>query len=470
MKKRIASLALALSLAAGTPSAFAASGFSDLTEFHAWAEPQIEEMTTIGIIKGYTDGTFRPDQAITKTEALVLLSRAAGYISYNDDTFTHAAYERYLTLTNTYQTPYPNEAAYLLYKGILSESEISGYISPERSSSALLRYEMAQLLTKLMRDEDEILTPTEVKLSYSDSGAIPYESSPYVKYVTDNSLMQGVYDPEYPDDIFFKPYSPVTRAQMAVLLYRVLDKNEISVVYASAVGKSAANGTITYRADGKTSILRVPDDVNLLIDGYISESVEPVSTGADIAFFYINGELRDIEIVNDYSHKYNGEAVFVETVPTTPVSGTIEEITLSGDAAITVGGMSYIISSAADVFVNSVVSTVYDLRVGQTVELEFSSGRVIKITSSNQTESATVSCEGEVTRVNTANRIVYLNVRNSETETVSEKTLYLESGCVIVNGVTGLAINLSDLDEDSTITATGTLKGGTFYASKIVVK
>ncbi len=473
MKKRIAALVLSLSIAAGAQSAFAASGFSDLNEFHAWAEPQIEEMTTLGIIKGYTDGTFRPDQSITKTEALVLIARVAGYISYNTDAFRNAAYERYSALVNSYQTLYPYEVSYLLYKGVLSESEVSAYISPDRASSPLLRYEIAELLTKLMRAESSLSSPSEISLSYSDSGEIPYDSFPYVDYVTNESLMQGVYDPEYPNDIFFKPYSPVTRAQMAVLLYRVLGKRDITVSYYDVVGKNADSGTITYRDGDKTSILRVPSEVNIFVDGYACGTVDPIYSGASMALFYINGDLCDLEVVNDYSHKYNGIPTSSDIVQTSPVSGAIEEISLSGDCVITVDGVPYVVSSAAAVYINSVVSTVYDLRVGQSVTLEFSSGRVISITASTSSltdTSSTVSCMGTVTKIDTANRAIYLEVTNSETDAVSVKKLYLESGCIIVNAISGASIQLSELDPDCNIIASGTLKNSSFYASKIIVR
>lgn len=470
MKKRIAALVLSLSMVFGAQSAFSASGFSDLTEFHAWAEPQIAEMTSIGIIKGYTDGTFRPDQAITKTEALVLVSRAAGYISYNDDTFRNAAYERYSETVNSYQTLYPYEVSYLLYKGVLSEREVSAYISPERASSPLLRYEMAELLTKLMRAEGSLADSADITLSYSDAGEIPYDSFPYVDFMAKESIMQGVYDPEHPNDVFFKPYSPVTRAQMAVILHRILGKMDITVSYCSVIGKNAASGTVTYRDGEKTSILSVPDEVNIFVDGYASGTVEPIYPGANMAFFYINGALRDIEVSNDYSHKYDGASS--EAVQTKPVSGTIEEISLSGDCIITLDGVPYTVSSSATVYINSVASTVYDLRVGQSAAFEFSSGRVVSINASSSASdtSSAVSCEGTVTGVNTAKRTVFLNVRNSETDLVSEKRLYLESGCVIVNAISGAAIPLSELDLDCSITATGTLKDGAFYASKIIVK
>ena len=50
----------------------------------SWAKPYISEMAELGYIKGYEDGTFKPNNTITKTEALLLLSRMLGV---NDDAY-----------------------------------------------------------------------------------------------------------------------------------------------------------------------------------------------------------------------------------------------------------------------------------------------------------------------------------------------------------------------------------------------
>ena len=47
-----------------------------------WAAPCIEEMTAIGLFKGYPDGSFKPDQQLSQAEALALVMRIAA----DDDT------------------------------------------------------------------------------------------------------------------------------------------------------------------------------------------------------------------------------------------------------------------------------------------------------------------------------------------------------------------------------------------------
>ena len=41
-----------------------------------WAKDYIENLARQGIISGYADGTFRPDQPITRAEAAALVSKA----------------------------------------------------------------------------------------------------------------------------------------------------------------------------------------------------------------------------------------------------------------------------------------------------------------------------------------------------------------------------------------------------------
>ncbi|MBR0088530.1 MAG: S-layer homology domain-containing protein, partial [Clostridia bacterium] len=51
--------------------------FSDInTNDFAWARPYINDMTEKGYISGYEDGTYRPDNDVTRQEALSLFARA----------------------------------------------------------------------------------------------------------------------------------------------------------------------------------------------------------------------------------------------------------------------------------------------------------------------------------------------------------------------------------------------------------
>lgn len=51
-------------------------GFTDTTEH--WAKGYIHTLETLGIISGYKDGSFRPDAQVTRAEAVVMINRALG--------------------------------------------------------------------------------------------------------------------------------------------------------------------------------------------------------------------------------------------------------------------------------------------------------------------------------------------------------------------------------------------------------
>ena len=77
MKKTILSIILVLTLLLSQISVFA---FDDMNEDRlSWAKTAVEEMAEAGIIKGYEDGSFRPDNSVTKQEALILISRVLGF-------------------------------------------------------------------------------------------------------------------------------------------------------------------------------------------------------------------------------------------------------------------------------------------------------------------------------------------------------------------------------------------------------
>ncbi|MBP2113058.1 methionine-rich copper-binding protein CopC/photosystem II stability/assembly factor-like uncharacterized protein [Paenibacillus silagei] len=57
-----------------TSSEGQSAGFSDIAGH--WAQAAIERMSQAGMITGYQDGTFRPDQTLTRAEAVTIINRA----------------------------------------------------------------------------------------------------------------------------------------------------------------------------------------------------------------------------------------------------------------------------------------------------------------------------------------------------------------------------------------------------------
>ena len=63
---KVLSVVMAIMLIIALPFGASAKTFSDVSETsHAWAIEAIQNMADIGVINGYSDGTFKPNNVVT---------------------------------------------------------------------------------------------------------------------------------------------------------------------------------------------------------------------------------------------------------------------------------------------------------------------------------------------------------------------------------------------------------------------
>lgn len=70
--KRVISAVIALALSVSSFAAVSASSFTDVADTAAYAEA-VEVLSALGIVPGYTDGTFKPEGEITRAEAATMI-------------------------------------------------------------------------------------------------------------------------------------------------------------------------------------------------------------------------------------------------------------------------------------------------------------------------------------------------------------------------------------------------------------
>lgn len=199
-----ASLILVLLLVAGT--AYGAA-FSD-TRGH-WAEGSMVELSKYGLVSGYPDGTFKPNNSVTRLEAVAMILNAAGHRQQAE-----AINPDRTGLTFPPGTTWgKGHLALAVEKGIITAEGLSGF-TPSRAASRLEVAAMLCLALNLPMD----YTP----LSFYDVSKINTVYQPYVATVVKNELMVGMPGNQ------FMPDTPVTRAQISAMLLRAIDSGLVN--------------------------------------------------------------------------------------------------------------------------------------------------------------------------------------------------------------------------------------------------
>jgi uncharacterized protein YkwD len=204
MKKRILSILLAMTFVAGLPIVGSAKTFTDLPSTH-WAYTDIMAMEKAGIIDGFPDGRFRPEQAVTRAEFTKLLAvtfdlPATG--SYYADVPEDAWYREYADDSAPYMLYYPDEdEQYNLKPEDPFVREDAAYAMVELYEQGQAKYDH-DILNRFTDTED--ITPMLV---------------PYVAIAVDQEMLEGRGD-------YFDPGKAMTRAEVCKLFVRVIAQRD----------------------------------------------------------------------------------------------------------------------------------------------------------------------------------------------------------------------------------------------------
>ena len=114
-----------------------ASGFPDLSGFE-WAAKYINYAVSKGVVNGYPDGTFRPDDNVTYNEMATMLVLALGYKATD--------------LSGSWPANYVNKAVEL---GIFTGITFNGNDAATRGHVALMDYSVVDDITEANKPEDE---------------------------------------------------------------------------------------------------------------------------------------------------------------------------------------------------------------------------------------------------------------------------------------------------------------------------
>ena len=360
--KKLISLFITVILVVGMFSTVSAASFPDLESRHSWAKDAIDNMVSRGILKGYTDGTFKPDRAVTHMETLIIAARIMGVDEVENEEYREVALNRYESVLASYDISYKAEVAYLLYTGVLTTDELSNYISNSAKNQALKRYEAAVLLTKLVGGEKDALAESVIVLDFSDANSIPSSAKAYVKYVNDCGLMNGM------EENKFVPSGELTRAMISTVMYRAEEYMEEKIVEGTLESKD--NNYFTISVKGVSKGIEVPENVEIKIDGK-SVSLADVAIGQYLRVHYQDNAIRYIDGLT--SNLYQTVTGTISTMA--EVSGA-KKISLKSSAGV----QTYTISpTACTYYVDNKITTYTSIKTGMYATITVQGGYITEL-------------------------------------------------------------------------------------------
>ena len=436
MKKRFLSVIITLCLIFSCTAlpAFAAGTFPDvLSPDHDWAAKQIEEMTDLGIIKGDTDGTFKPDKAITKIEAVILFSRVAGYSNSAYSKIADLAYEKYQYLLQELDiesyNSFKREISFLVYKGILDEDEIVAYLEDGKYQEEFPRKDAAMFIANFM--DAEIERTYSDQLDFADNSTINHSDAGYIAYVVENGFMNGVQTED--GSVIFDANGALSRAQVCVLLYRIMEKLDMSVEAGVVNSVNPDSGVINLTtSDGITKDYAVPSQAKVLIDGN-KAAVSSILSNSEIVVVRYGREIHFVETISPESSK--------------TISGTVQSV-VSKDSytrlSITLDGtdevVSYYATSDYKVTTNGVTDSISSVKTNDYVVVKLLGTEIVSI--DRVTAEATV--QGTVQNINLESPIT-LSVLVKDELTNSENIFSYKLASDVIIRRDGSSVSLREI-------------------------
>lgn len=372
----------------------------------SWAKPYISEMAELGYIKGYEDGTFKPNNTITKTEALLLLSRMLGV---NDDAYADSvelAQDAYGSMLKKYSTNYSNEIAFLLYTGVLKTDDLDTYISTSNKNTPLKRYEAAVLLTKLLGAEEDVQKNTFVSSSYADTVEIPDSARAYVEYVKGEGIMQGMGTTVSGQPVF-SPNTDVTRSQMAKMLCSLIDVLDRSAETGVIASVDNFNDTFTVTVNSVDVMYTAASNTRFKVDGK-DVDLSALKSGMHVKITHLKGQVSLVENYNVIE-----DAVIYGLVSSTKETTGSMAITIV-DANDSSKKQTYSVSDKVKVRINDAVDTFGKIKSTNYVKMTISDGTVTEI----EVVSKTTNVSGTLINLDASGEYTILTVKGSDgTET-----------------------------------------------------
>lgn len=305
-------LLIALSMGAGTLSPLVTSApvvaqtqiqFTDVSSSH-WARQFIISLAERDIIAGFPDGSFRPDEPVTRAQYAAMVRKAFS-----------TSYVRS-------STSFVDVSTNFWAAGAIDEAYRMGFLSgyPNNVFEPNQNIPRAQVLVSLANGLDYQATTLASADVYRDSQSIPSYATASIAAATEQRMVVN-----YPDIEVLRPNQTATRADVAAFIYQALaSQNQVAAVQSPYIVQvrrttTTAQSTITEGTtipvtytDGDKIVL-LPDEtlpLTLQVTEAIRDSQGQVLIPRNSE---IIGELRPITVGSQQGTQFIAQTLVLES-------------------------------------------------------------------------------------------------------------------------------------------------------------
>lgn len=349
--------------------------FNDLKTAE-WAVRYIASLASKRVFEGYEDGTFKPQNTVSRIEAITAAVRLMGLRSQAESS---TEMNTHLNFKDANQVPAwaVGYVALALENDLFSENDDS--VQPQKEGDRLWA---TTLLVKALKLDAQAKAKMNTALPFKDAKQIPAGSVGYVAVAIEKGLVDGF------EDNTFRPNQPVTRAQLAALLDRTGGQlpDQGNNTLTGTVNSVVNGNSLVMTTSGTTSTYALHPEVYVYKNG-VKITPSALQAGDEVSVRTFNNQIIYIEVT--------------KPVQTIINSGTVSAVVANNTLTLTKSGVTSSLQFHQDVvaYRNGVRVNPYELKIGDEVNIRTSDNKVIYVEvtksvvpiSSNGTVSAVVS-------------------------------------------------------------------------------
>lgn len=349
--------------------------FNDLKTAE-WAIRYIASLASKRVFEGYEDGTFKPQNTVSRIEAITAAVRLMGLRSQAESSTEMSTH---LNFKDANQVPAwaVGYVAVALENDLFSENDDS--VQPQKEGDRLWA---TTLLVKALKLDAQAKAKMNTTLPFKDAKQIPAGSVGYIAVAIEKGLVDGF------EDNTFRPNQPVTRAQLAALLDRTGGQlpDQGNNTLTGTVNSVVNGNALVMTTSGTTSTFSLHPEVYVYKNG-VKISPSALQAGDEVSVRTFNNQIIYIEVTKPMQTIIN--------------SGTVSAVVANNTLTLTKSGVTSSFQFHPDVIAyrNGVRINPYELKIGDEINIRTSDNKVIYVEvtksvvpiSSNGTVSAVVS-------------------------------------------------------------------------------